>query len=340
MSCGLGAIVLVFLLMKPDVREVAVNESGKLQVEIESIRDEESELDDRVAKTRFSLEEGLETNQLLSVEISRLEKQLSENKRSLDRKRSYISEIKASVINTPTKKSSDIIQDEHRGEEEYLLGLKVEGERVVFLVDASSSMTDEYLVDIIKRKSMPDRVKKAGPKWVRTKKVVRWLLSRLPRSSWVSVVSYSDDSKLLGGSDWHQASVSAGLSRIIAELDDIVPAGATNLHKGLLKVKSLSPEVTNIYIVTDGLPTTGQSNFSRLNPFSDCFSLLGRSNNISGKCRSKLFRQTILDTSSGFNVPVNVILLPLEGDPRASPDYWEWTATTGGLLISPAKSWP
>jgi hypothetical protein len=39
-------------------------------------------------------------------------------------------------------------------------------------------------------------------------------------------------------------------------------------------------------------------------------------------------------------VKVNVILLPIEGDPQASPEFWNWTASTGGLLISPAESWP
>jgi hypothetical protein len=340
MSCGLGAIVLVFILVKPDVAATSAIENKKLQAELEGIRKQENELVDDIEKTRALAAKESETNQLVSAEVSRLRRELSENKQNLVQKKSYISEVKKSITDRPIKKTSDIISDENRGEEEYLLGLKVEGERIVFLIDISSSMTDEHLIDIIKRKSGADDIRQTGPKWVRTKKIARWLLSRLPKSAQVSVVSYNNDTKFLGGANWHRANNRTGLSKILTELDDIVPTGATNLHKGLLKVKSLSPRITDLYIITDGLPTTGQSNFSRLNPFSSCSSLLGRSNTISGQCRVKLFRQTIIDTASGFSARVNVILLPLEGDPEASPNYWEWTASTGGLLISPAKDWP
>ncbi len=96
---------------------------------------------------------------------------------------------------------------------------------------------------------------------------------------------------------------------------------------------------TDLYLITDGLPTTGDSRYAGLNPFAACSSLLGRSNTISGECRVRLFRQTLKDTSLG-GVKVNVILLPIEGDPDAVNEYWAWAATTGGLLISPAGNWP
>jgi len=34
------------------------------------------------------------------------------------------------------------------------------------------------------------------------------------------------------------------------------------------------------------------------------------------------------------------VLLPIEGDPQASHEFWKWTAATDGILISPATSWP
>ena len=40
------------------------------------------------------------------------------------------------------------------------------------------------------------------------------------------------------------------------------------------------------------------------------------------------------------NIETNVILLPLEGDPEAAPNFWMWTANTGGLLLIPSKDWP
>jgi len=32
--------------------------------------------------------------------------------------------------------------------------------------------------------------------------------------------------------------------------------------------------------------------------------------------------------------------LPIEGDPSAVNEYWSWAASTGGLVISPAVTWP
>ena len=73
--------------------------------------------------------------------------------------------------------------------------------------------------------------------------------------------------------------------------------------------------------------------------FSLIIDSIGNSNTISGACRVKLFKQTIIETAQP-NVQVDVILLPLEGDPDAINQYWQWTAATGGLVISPANNWP
>ena len=96
---------------------------------------------------------------------------------------------------------------------------------------------------------------------------------------------------------------------------------------------------TDLYIITDGLPTAGGSNYTHVNPLSECSSLLGKSKSISGECRVELFRQSINDASL-TGLKINIILLPIEGDPDAVNEYWSWAAATGGLVISPAENWP
>ena len=39
-------------------------------------------------------------------------------------------------------------------------------------------------------------------------------------------------------------------------------------------------------------------------------------------------------------VPVNVILLPMEGDPMAPAAYWTLARRTRGSFLSPARDWP
>jgi hypothetical protein len=41
-----------------------------------------------------------------------------------------------------------------------------------------------------------------------------------------------------------------------------------------------------------------------------------------------------------INVPVNVILLAMEGDPLAAPAYWTLALRTGGSMLAPAEDWP
>ena len=217
------------------------------------------------------------------------------------------------------------------------MGLKVEGRRIAVLIDSSASMTDEKLLDIIKRKNGSAAGKKRGPKWLRTRKTVRWLLARAPKTSQLTVISYNASVKSLGQANWLKVDNATTLATLYSELDAIVPEGATNLQKGLQAVSGRG--ATDLYVITDGLPTVGESRYASLNPFASCSSLLGKSSTISGECRIKLFRQTIKDTNLS-GVKVNVILLPIEGDPDAVNEYWGWAALSGGLMISPAVNWP
>jgi hypothetical protein len=63
------------------------------------------------------------------------------------------------------------VQEDRGGEENYLMGIKVAGRHIAVLFDSSASMTDEMLLDIIKRKNDSVENKKRGPKWLRTKKL-------------------------------------------------------------------------------------------------------------------------------------------------------------------------
>ena len=40
------------------------------------------------------------------------------------------------------------------------------------------------------------------------------------------------------------------------------------------------------------------------------------------------------------NIPVNVVLLPMEGDPMAASAFWKLAIATGGSYMSPSRDWP
>jgi outer membrane murein-binding lipoprotein Lpp len=336
MSCGLGAMVLVFILVKYDVSDSNA-EANNLVAEVRLLESQQVRLQQTLDQLRNTSQTETEKIKKLKEKIVQIKQGLSKKESNLKNKKGELTALKNSIATRPIAHKDDLIEDDRGGEENYLIGLRVEGRRIVVLIDSSASMTDEKLLNIIRRKNSSTQNKKQGPKWLRTKKIVRWLLARTPKVSQLSVLAFNDSIHSLGKSKWVTVNTDGILKDFYEKLDSIVPTGATNLHKGLQAVSRLN--ATDLYIITDGLPTTGESNYAYLNPFSGCSSLLGNSKSISGECRVKLFRQTVKDASLA-DVKVNIILLPIEGDPSAVNEYWSWAASTGGLVISPAVTWP
>ena len=336
MSCGLGAVVLVFMLVKHNVGN-SITETDLLTGDIQRLELQQEELQQTLEQLKNISQSEEDKIAQLRAKLTQLEQSLSQKNRNLTQKKDQLAALKNDISNRPIAQKDDLVEDDRGGEENYLMGLKVEGRRIAVLIDSSASMTDEKLLDIIKRKNGSAAGKKRGPKWLRTRKTVRWLLARAPKTSQLTVISYNASVKSLGQANWLKVDNATTLATLYSELDAIVPEGATNLQKGLQAVSGRG--ATDLYVITDGLPTVGESRYASLNPFASCSSLLGKSSTISGECRIKLFRQTIKDTNLS-GVKVNVILLPIEGDPDSVKEYWGWAALSGGLMISPAVNWP
>lgn len=196
-------------------------------------------------------------------------------------------------------------------------------------------MTDERLVDIIRRKVRTDAEKRDGPKWRRTLATARWLLHRLPAGSEVAVIAFNDEATMLHGAGWADGRDRSTLQALFDALDALVPTGATNLEAGLQALGRLAPGATDIYVVTDGLPTRSLSSPGLLSGCSR-----NPKGKVSGKCRKLLFAASLRNSAPPPERRVHVILLPLEGDPDAAPAFWRWTAQAGGMLLAPARGWP
>jgi len=337
MSCGLGAIILVFMLVKHNVDKSSLEEE-LLQNDLDRLAEQKAQLSDQLDAVLQTTEEKRKAVAKKAANLKNIESKINQTAQEVARQSTKIKRLKQAIEKAPPARKADKIEHDPGGEENYLMGLKVEGSRIAFLLDSSASMTDEKLIDVIRRKNASDKTKQSGPKWRRAKRVVKWLMARLPKNARFAVLAFNKKVQVLGGGTGMLGQNSQSLGRVLKDLEEVVPEGPTNLHKGLLKAAQLNP--TNLYLITDGLPTTGESSYASLNPFASCSSLLGSSSTISGECRVKLFRQTIKETASQLKGSANVILLPIEGDPEASPELWTWTAATGGLMISPAGSWP
>ena len=103
-----------------------------------------------------------------------------------------------------------------------------------------------------------------------------------------------------------------------------MPSGGTSLENAFDHLQTLSPVPDNIFLITDGLPTQGTSP--------------PRGTTISGNQRQRLYRQAVRKLPA--NVPVNIILAPMEGDPLAASEFWQLAQSTRGSFMSPSRDWP
>lgn len=339
MACGLGAIILILMLVKFNATtDVPSDEIDRLQQELNALESNSAALQVSIIQTSKKI--SAESSSLAQIQqrVAQLTVQKNATQQSLNNKKAVLADVEKSVAAAAPLQADDNVSLQGVGEETYLLGLKVEGKHIGVLIDASASMTDEKLIDIIRRKISSDNKKQSAAKWRRTKRVVQWLLARVPPSSQVSVVSFNDTASKVGIKSIVPANNVEAMKKLISSIEKLVPQNGTNLQIGLSEIRTLNPKITHLYIVTDGLPTLGKRSKS-LSSLANCTSLFGKSKTISGECRLRLFFYSLQQVQMP-GVQVNVILLPLEGDPQAPQAYWKWAASTGGLLISPAASWP
>ena len=345
MACGLGAAILLFLIVKHHTGAAVEPDAGAraaAQAEPETLaalRAEAKTLAERIERAQHELalraERETGAERLRTERIAADRARLAGIEREIERARTRNTALRRRVESIETHRAADVVEDVQGGEEDYLLGLKVEGRRIAILIDRSASMTDERLIDIIRRKVRTDAEKRAGPKWRRTVRTARWLLHRLPAGSEVAVVAFNDEATMLHGESWEDGRDRAALRGLFDALDRLIPTGATNLEAGLRALGRLSPGATDIYVVTDGLPTRSLSSPGLLSGCSK-----SSEGKVSGECRKKLFYATLRNAAPAPDRKVHVVLLPLEGDPEAAPAFWRWTAQAGGLLLTPARGWP
>lgn len=343
MACGLGAVTLIFMLVKyhANVSE-AETDHGNLDSDIAELRTQQStiereiaelvaeyralteEKDDQEARMAFRMaeQEGKEKKlQQVMTEIQALEK-------TAEKLRFASSEEPAPVVETPGPT------------QHHLLGIRVEGKRILILVDRSASMTDSRIIDIVKTQVSDDATKRKSPKWQRTLRAVNWLVERVPEGSQYMIVHYAEKADFLIGNRWTKPNDGRQAERAMKALSNLVPDGSTNLHSAIKFIVRRGINPTNIYLITDGLPTLGPTPALTTLARLGCNPIGLSKSTISGSCRLALFADARSLYHGSTNATVNTILMPLEGDPHAVYAYWTLASSTGGTVTSPGAGWP
>lgn len=338
MACGLGAVILILILVKFSANtDIPVDELARLEQELAASSDTASELQQSLSEKEAAVAMQSADMDDTQTRIEQLKIQQEALKKAIQDERAVIAELETAVAAAGPLVANDELAISGAGEETYLLGLKVQGQRIGILLDMSASMTDESLIEVFKYKVGSDTQKRSAPKWQRTLRILNWLLARLPDNAEVSVIAFNHTNINLGKPISKQNS-SDDLSQIVSTAQTLVPNNGTNLQQALQAMRRTMPNASDLYVVTDGLPTYVNDN-SGFNETRNCRPIEGKQATITGDCRVQTFSHAMRTNPLG-GVRTNIILLPLEGDSMAPALYWGWADNTQGTFIAPAGTWP
>jgi len=345
MSCGFGAVVLVFLIIDHAIEEETRDLNRDLLSEVnlleEDIRDGKAglvRLRNDLGETDAEIVEAQGRATRVTEELDRYEalieatrddgftdteavERLKAEVQSLEEE---VKELREASASESGKSARDFTGD---GQRQYLTGLNLGGQRIAILVDTSASMLDERLVNIIRLRNMSEQVQREAAKWVRTLKTVDWLTAQLPVGSDYQLIAFNTEARpVLPDTEgqWLEVANQEQLDAASGALRRILPGGGTSLLNAFTALQKLSPAPDNIFLITDGLPTQGASP--------------PRKSTVSGPERQRLYREAI--RSLPGNIPINIILFPMEGDPMAASEFWQLAQATRGSFMSPSRDWP
>lgn len=347
MTCGFGAVILFFMIIQANVGLRQDRLSLDLQAEVDRLEVRVLEGRRNLALLRNGLEEVdrervtsrglsrrlLETLEEIEAELATYEDETLAQHQDLNRLQEDLKSLEeqarrleASVPEeeTPGERVRAFVGE---GDRQYLTGLKIGGERVMILVDASASMLDDTVVNVVRRRNLPPEERRRAGKWRRVVSAVDWLATQLPRDGHFQLYSFAETAApVVEGTEgtWLDAGDPRDPERAVSALRSLAPEGGTSLERGLRAAAALDPPPDNLILLTDGLPTRGTRP--------------PRRPTVSGRERLRLFRDAVEAWPS--EIPVNVLLFPMEGDPMASPAFWKLAMRTRGSLITPSEAWP
>lgn len=334
--CGFGAVLLIFILTTG--RRVDFS-----QQDLKDLQERVRQLDVAVTKERADLDRLARATTITNVDLKSLLEQNSADKEKArvqqdqlkamlqqsQELRATLAQLQTDIQKLPTEEEQPVpIPEVDR--RQYLSGFKLDGEGaeyVLFVVRASGSMLGETLEDAVSRLEDPDFKKREAPKWQRVIKAMEWLIASLGPETKFHILLFNDETIPLlpsRGEEWIARKDKQAVREALDKLRQVVPQGSANLERAFTTIRYLPRLPDTIVLLTDGLPTT-----------SDSQPNMGDSDD---DTRIRYFRYAQRQLPP--RIPVSTILFPMSGDPGTAALYWELASSTRGSLVSPSKSWP
>ena len=347
MSCGFGAVILFFMIINSrsdvapnDQTKALQAETNKLEIEvlegrknlalartsIQKLETEEEEASDQISIIKALIAE-------LQAELAKYDKDTLAKIKSIEKLQSDIKSLEDEIKRLlALKKEGEAAGQRARsfkgeGDRQYLTGLKLGGERTLILVDRSTSMLHETVVNILRRRNLPEPEQLLSRKWRQVVASVDWLSSQFRPGTEYQIYMFNNVTEpVIKGTDglWLKADDVDQVDEAIAKLRRTVPKNGTNMYAAFQVIRDMKPRPDNVILLVDSMPTMDQATSSK--------SVIGAGE------RANLFTAATQLVPSG--IPINVMLYPMEGDPAAVTSFWSLALKTRGSMISVSHDWP
>ncbi len=344
--CGFGAVILLFLVLSHNSLQGRRDATENLQREVDALQREvlsargaaaalQASLDStaaeraRLATQAATLTESIAGQRyaLAELETDRIAREQHLNRLKADLKSREEAMLRLEGGARQREEGQRLRAFPGEGDRQYLTGLKVGGQRVLILLDSSASMLGERIVDIVRLRNLPAAEQQQAPKWRRALATMDWIATQLPASAQFQLYTFAEQAEPAlpqSAGRWLDAGDPAVLNGAVDAARKVLPHGGTSLYRALKVIADMNPRPDNVFLVTDGLPTIDRERGVRYR--------------VSGEERLRIFDKALATLPR--DIPVNVILLPLEGDPYAAAAYWRLAQATRGSFLSPAEDWP
>ncbi len=340
-SCGFGAVVLFYTIISAQAGLFRIKENTDLTADSRRLEQEVLDGYKHLAEVRNALDStedrkiraaGLsrEMQDKLRVtqeELSRFEHDTLARRESLERLKADLMQLEEGTRRLRATAQPEAVPAPL--DREQLVTLKVDGRRVLVLVDASASMLDETLVNVIRLRNMPPERRIQSQKWKQAVNSVEWIAARLPEATQFQVYAFDTAPRpVVEGTAgrWLNAKDAGQVESAVQALRRTAPTGGSSLQNAFAVLSQLDPAPDNVILITDGLPTQGDKP-----PLMRTL--------VTAEQREDLMQDAVKSLPPS-PPPVNIVLLPMEGDPSAPIFFWRLARATGGGFLSPAKDWP
>lgn len=188
-------------------------------------------------------------------------------------------------------------------------------------------MLSDKLVNVLRRRNLPEAEQLRSRKWRQVVASVDWLTSQFAQGSEYQIYMFNNEAQpVIKGTDgiWLKAEDDTQLNEAVRVLRETVPKNGTNMHAAFRIAKELSPRPDNIILLVDGMPTMEAATTSKTV--------------VSSGERGNIFAKAVRELPSG--VPINILLYPMEGDLNAPISFWSLALTSRGSFVSVSRDWP